>query len=127
MRDDFPTLLFPAKAISVNVFSGNVTENNDSYMFDSGEQCVVIPADGMYKIELEVDAELKSYNSNILRGLQQYVDASSSIAEQLVDIPYRLSDNTPFEIPRLRNLLNSEEGATIEWIRGNYYKDYYKG
>lgn len=110
-----------------NVFSGNVTENNDSYMFDSGEQCVVIPADGMYKIELEVDAELKSYNGNILRGLQQYVDVSSSIAEQLVDIPYRLSDNTPFEIQLVRNVLNSEEGATIELIRGKYNKEYYKG
>ena len=110
-----------------NVFEGTVTENHDSYMFDSGEQCIVIPADGMYKIELDVDAQLKSYNNNKVNGLQQYVDASDSIAEELVEIPYRLSDNTPFEIQLVRNVLNTDEGATIELIRGKYNKEYYNG
>lgn len=109
-----------------NVFDGTVTENNNSYMFDSGEQCIVIPADGMYKIELEVDAQLKSYNNNKVNGVQQYI-ASNSIAESLVEIPYRISDNTPFEIQLVRNVLNNDEGATIELIRGKYNKEYYKG
>ena len=110
-----------------NVFSGNVTENTDSYIFDSGEQCIVVPADGMYKIDLEVDARLKDYNGNIVQGTQQYVDSSSNIAQQLVNIPYRLSDNTPFEIQLVRNVLNSQDGATIELIRGKHNKEYYKG
>ena len=110
-----------------NVFEGTVTENTDSYMFDSGEQCIVVPADGMYKIDLEVDARLKDYNGNIVQGTQQYVDSSSNIAQQLVNIPYRLSDNTPFEIQLVRNVLYSDDGATVELIRGKHNKEYYKG
>lgn len=110
-----------------NVFSAAVTENVDSYMFDPGEQCIVVPADGMYKIDIEVDAQLKSFNNNKIHGVQQYIDNSSSIAEQVIDIPYRLSDNTPFEIQLVRNVLNSDEGATIELIRGKHNKEYYRG
>ena len=112
-----------------NTMDGNgvVTENIDSYMYDPDEHCIVIPNDGFYKIELEIDAQLQNYNGNILRGSQQYVDASNSIATQMVNIPYRLMDNTPFEVQLVRNVLNSEDGATIELIRGKYNKEYYKG
>ena len=112
-----------------NVMDGNgvVTENFDSYMYDPDEHCIVIPNDGFYKIELEIDAQLQNYNGNIVRGLQQHVDSSQTIAEEMVNIPYRLKDNTPFEIQLVRNVLNSEDGATIELIRGKYNKEYFRG
>lgn len=112
-----------------NVMDGNgvVTENFDSYMYDPDEHCIVIPNDGFYKIELEIDAQLQNYNGNIVRGLQQHVDSSQTIAEEMVNIPYRLKDNTPFEIQLVRNVLNSEDGATIELIKGKYNKEYFRG
>ena len=104
-----------------------VTENHDTYMFDPGEQCVVIPADGWYKIEMEVDASLLPRLNNTVTGLQQRVVENRQVEEVECVMPYRIADVTPFEIQLVRNVLKSDEGATIELIRGKQNKEYLKG
>ena len=95
-----------------------VTENISSYMFDVGEQCVVIPADGAYRIDLEVEAVLDTtFNNGEIKGEQEYYTSQSS-ETYLVTRPQNITETCPIEIQLVRNVLNGD--ANIELIKGKH-------
>lgn len=103
-----------------------VTENSGTYMFDPGEQCVVIPADGCYKIDLEVTATLDtSFNNGKIKGLMKkwnFDTAFPVYEEEEEEFNVGLSEMTPIEIQLVRNVLNDENN--IELIKGQHNRDW---
>lgn len=101
-----------------NVFNGTVTENIQSYMFDEGEQCVVVPADGAYRIDLEVTATLDTtFNNGQIKGEQEYYTSESS-ETYLITAQQSITETCPIEIQLVRNVVNGD--ANIELIKGKH-------
>lgn len=108
-----------------NMFEGDVTENEDSYLFDPGERCVVVPADGCYRIELDVTATLDtSYNGGYLNVLRKQWTTASTPSIEEVDwrVAQDFSEICPVEIQLTRNTLNDE--GDIELIKGKNNRDW---
>lgn len=103
-----------------------VTENSDTYMFDPGEQCIVIPADGFYKIDLSVTATLDtSFNNGKIKGLvhKWNFDTSFPVYEdEEEEFNVGLNEMTPIEIQLVKNVLNGDNN--IELIKGQHNRDW---
>lgn len=102
-----------------------VTENSDTYMFDPGEQCIVIPADGFYKIDLEVTATLDTtFNSGKIKGLMKHwvLGTYPTVEEEEEEFNVGLNEITPIEIQLVKNVLNDEN--EIELIKGEHNRDW---
>lgn len=102
-----------------------VTENINSYMFDPGEQCIVIPADGCYRIELEVSATLDtSFNNGKIKGLTKKWNLGTypTVEEAEEEFNVGLNEMTPIEIQLVRNVLN--DNNNIELIKGRHNRDW---
>lgn len=101
-----------------NVFNGTVTENISGYMFDEGEQCIVVPADGAYRIDLEVTAALDTtFNNGQIKGEQEYYTSESS-ETYLITAQQSITETCPIEIQLVRNVVNGD--ANIELIKGKH-------
>ena len=105
-----------------NVFDKNqatVTENIQSYLFDDGEQCVVIPADGAYRIELDVTATLDTtWNSGKVKGDLTFWTGSADggTEDYELELVQDILENTPLEVQLVRNVVNDD--GQIELIKG---------
>ena len=103
-----------------------VTENAPTYLYDPGECCLVIPADGFYKIDLQVELDLQAtYNNGYVDGLQTHVVSGDTMEDTVCHIPYNLTWNTPVEVQLVRNVVNDQ--ATLELIKGKNNKYYKRG
>lgn len=93
-----------------------VTSNNKSFLYNEGENCIVIPADGLYKIRLTTkgrlpDQTVKTYEYKVLTGEVMYWP---------VTLNTELQRDMPIEIQLVRNT------NECELIKGSYqwtYKD----
>lgn len=113
-----------------------VTENSDTYLYDNGEHCIVIPADGFYRITVDYDMEwnltafgntLKCYGRYSMLGAGGDMD-DDIVTVHLDDIQknyltyQNLAYSFPFEIQLVKNFQDSEK---IELI-GSAHKPEYK-
>lgn len=96
----------------------------DTYMWQPGERCIVIPSTGWYKIEMSVTMKLNtSSNLTAKQWLAIYDDidlAYNNTALKLEEGNLTFAPDfkitTPFEIQLVRNYTNSDD--TIELIKG---------
>lgn len=108
-----------------NVFdsgSSVVTENIQSYLFDAGEQCIVIPADGAYRFDIEVSATLDtSFNNGKLTGSTEFWTGQES-STQYFDIVYDqdILETCPIEIQLVRNVVNEDGQIELIKSKNNY-------
>ena len=96
-----------------------ITVNSDTYMYDPNENCVVIPADGFYEIELTTQSTL---NTSSLSNVMQYKVDGEEIVEDEFTIQGNLQETMPIEIQLVRNYDDN-----IELIKGKYNKKYKDG
>lgn len=102
---------------------GSVTMGVDSsYMFNPGENLITVPADGFYKIDLDVDAQLNQTANLTARQWvhEQFSDfevMTNSVTEK--DITFRpdFKITTPLEIQLIKNYGTDDE-SSIELIKG---------
>ena len=99
---------------STNNSGVNVQVLQDTYMFDPGEQVIVIPADGWYKISLSAKATL-SGTGTVFAAEQwttTFVDGEE-FKKREINIKRGLKEHTPLEIQLIRNYSDN-----IELIKG---------
>ena len=102
--------------------AGNsVTVNNPTYMFDPGEQVVVIPADGWYRIELSATTTLNT-TGNITAAQYQVDFVDKELFYEDVTMPVGLHEITPVEIQIVKNYDDN-----IELIKGKHNRKYANG
>lgn len=104
---------------------GTVTENIDSYAYDNDECCIVIPADGCYRFELDITATLDTtWNNGKINAVRKAYDRRDQTS--LIDIDFETNDDisfiTPIEIQLVKNVLN--DNANIELIKGRFNRDW---
>lgn len=112
------------KAIRLyDVLSAGTTTMADSYMYDPNEKCIVIPADGFYKIDMEVSATLDT-TGNLTFAQSCITDNGSGndIEEKDVTMAVGLNEVTPIEIQLVRNYEDN-----CELIKGKDNKEYVNG
>ena len=99
-----------------------VTENISSYLFDSGEQCIVIPADGAYRFDIEVSATLDTswHNGKLSASTEFWTGQESST--QFFDIVYDqdILETCPIEIQLVRNVVNEDGQIELIKSKNNY-------
>ena len=110
-----------------NMFAdgSRVTENIDSYLFDEGEQCLVVPADGCYRFDLEVTASLDTtWNGGKVNVARKVMTFSQYpvIETQNVNLDQDIQYICPIEIQLTRNTLGDE--GDIELIKGVHNRDW---
>lgn len=99
-----------------------VTENIPSYLFDAGEQCIVIPADGAYRFELEVTATLDtSYHSGKITGSTTFWSGQEANTNDY-DIVYtqNILETCPIEVQLVRNVVNGDNDIELIKSKNNY-------
>ena len=98
---------------------GNVSATTYQYMYQPYEHLIVIPADGFYKINLNVSAQLDTSSSFTA---EQYVrDSSSDIVTSAITLTPSFNEITPLEIQLVRNYDDSIELIKGKWNK--YYRD----
>lgn len=110
-----------------NMFAdgGRVTENIDSYLFDEGEQCLVVPADGCYRFDLEVTATLDTtWNGGKVNVARKVMTFSQypTIETENVNLNQEIQYVCPIEIQLTRNTLGDE--GDMELIKGPHNRDW---
>ena len=103
-----------------NVLQGSVTSTS-SYMYQPNESVIVIPADGFYKIEMDVSSTLQTTGN--LR-VQQYFYSQvpeKQIRKAYMNVPVGFDDTTPIEIALVKNYDDSYE--LIKGKRNIIYKN----
>ena len=96
---------------------------NDTYMYDPNEKCIVIPADGFYKIELEITSTLDTTGS-LTFGQDVITDngMGNDIETKDVTMPVGFNEVTPLEVHLIRNYNDN-----CELIKGKNNKEYVNG
>ena len=108
-----------------NAFDQNqatVTENIPSYLFDAGEQAIVIPASGAYRIDLEVSATLDtSWHSGKITGYTEFWTGQGDAREQY-DITYDqdILEVCPIEVQLVKNVINGDANIELIKSKNNY-------
>lgn len=95
-----------------------VTTQSQHFLFDENSNCIVIPANGLYKIKLEVDCRIPTQTLTA----KEYIYNSKGETE-LVDhtLNNNLQDDMPIEIQLVRNNDN------CELIHGSHQWNYTNG
>lgn len=94
--------------------NSNITRQSQHYMFDDFSNCIVIPADGLYKIKMNVDITLPTQTLKA----QEYINSDDTV---LVNLNNSLKDDMPVEIQLVKN--NNE----CELIHGPLQWEFTKG
>ena len=95
----------------------------DTYMYDPNEKCIVIPADGFYKIELEVTSTLNTTgNLSFSQNVITQNGAGNDITGQTVSMPASFLEVSPIEIQLVKNYDDN-----CELIKGKNNKEYVNG
>lgn len=100
---------------TVNVFQ------QPSYMYQPNENCIVIPADGFYKIYMSVSSSLAT--TGTIKAKQYTVDTiEREMNEEELELNVGFYETTPIEIQLVRNYDDN-----IELIKGKHNRQYYDG
>lgn len=94
--------------------NSNITRQNQHYLFDDFSNCIVIPADGLYKIKMYVDIKLPTQTLKA----QEYINSDDTVT---VNLNNSLKDDMPVEIQLVKN--NNE----CELIHGPLQWEFTKG
>lgn len=119
------------KFTSVDIYDlladGNVSIDAPTYLYDRGDNLIVIPADGFYKIDMSVDCTLDTTGD--ITVMQRVVTGHGASGEdravtgmEQFTLPVGLDEVTPVEIQLVRNYEDS-----IELIKGKNNKRYVNG
>lgn len=98
-----------------------VTVNSPTYMYDPGEQVVVIPADGWYRVELSATTTLNT-TGDITAAQHLYDPITREMSYEDLTLPVGLYEITPVEIQLVRNYDDN-----VELIKGKHNRKYYTG
>ena len=104
---------------------GTKTFNINSYMFDPDEKCIVIPADGYYKIFLSVSTTLDTTQPTFTAAQNVITNGGAGDDIEYVDITgitKNLYETCPVEVQLVRNYEDN-----IELIKGKWNKQYVNG
>lgn len=91
-----------------------ITGGSQHYLFDDFSNCIVIPADGLYKITMYVDITLPTQTLKA----QEYINSDDTV---IVNLNNSLKDDMPVEIQLVKN--NNE----CELIHGPLQWEFTKG
>ena len=108
-----------------DILKSGSTTLSQSYMYDPNEKCIVIPADGFYKIYLHTETNLDYTNTAITAAQSVKVtgDAGKTdIQPKDITMTIGLDEVTPVEIQLVRNYSDN-----IELIKGKWNKKYDNG
>ncbi|WP_295590216.1 hypothetical protein [uncultured Methanobrevibacter sp.] len=101
---------------------GNVTLSASTYMYQPDEHIIVIPADGFYKIEMDVTSNLNTTSNITAAQYTRYSQAEEELNEEDLQLAPGLFEITPLEIHLVRNY-----GDNIELIKGKNNTSYVDG
>ena len=111
--------------------SATVTVNNDNYMFDPGEQVIVIPKSGWYRIGMKARVVLNDPNTTFT-ATQWYCSLSgpdAQLEEKAITLKKDLMFITPVEVQLIRNYNDNIElikgNTNIEWATGDPNQETY--
>lgn len=117
---NFDTIMYWNMLDSVNNSAVTVDIQNDTYMYDPNEMAFVIPADGWYRINFQINSARLSGNGTSFQATQwttTYYDGDEFKREK-VDMTRDISSQqTPLEIQIIRNYSDN-----IELIKGKVNK-----
>ena len=106
-----------------DILEGSVTVANPTYLYQPDEHIIVIPADGFYKIEMDVTASLNTSVSFTAAQYTRYNQAEEELSEEDLQLNPGLSEITPLEIALVRNYDDNYElikgKNNTEYIDGN--------
>ena len=120
---NFGTVQFWNIMDSKNNSAATVTMNSDSYMYDPTESLIVIPADGWYRIKLNVSASLSGAGTTfVAKQWTTTFNDGDEFKERDVTITRGFVEHTPLEIQLIRNYDNN-----IELIKGSKNVKYMTG
>lgn len=106
-----------------DILKSGSTSINDTYMYDPNEKLIVIPADGFYKIDLQVSSRLTTTgNLTVMQNLITNGGTGDNIEQKNVTITPSLLESTPIEIQLVRNYDDN-----CELIKGKHNKEYING
>lgn len=102
---------------------GQSTVQNKSYLFDSGDNVIVIPADGAYRIGLEYDIQVSGTSISVTEKCYSgNTGEDADLYDYQETIPVDIKETTPVELQLVRNCHNLENN--IELIKGKMNKAY---
>lgn len=102
---------------------GASTIQSKSYLYDSGDSVIVIPADGAYRISLEYDIQVSGTSINVTEKMYSgNTGDDEDITDYQETIPVDIKETTPVELQLVRNSHNLENN--IELIKGKHNKAY---
>lgn len=108
---------------------GSSTLNHKSYMYDAGDEVIVIPADGAYRIELSYDITVSGETGNTIDIVEMYYSGSTinpeDIGESAHTVTVDINETCPVEIQLVRNCQNLKNN--IELVKGKKNKAYNGG
>lgn len=102
--------------------SGTTIVNQPTYMFDDNEKCIVIPADGWYKIDLRATCTLESGEITAVQNVITDGGAGDDIEEKELTMQRNLYETCPVEIQLVRNYNDN-----LELIKGKWNTEYSNG
>lgn len=114
---------FPSIRI-YDLLKTGATTVSDNYMYDPNEKLIVIPADGWYRIYLNVESRLNTSNTSITASQNVITNggAGDDIEQKDIEMPIGMDEVTPVEIQLVRNYEDN-----IELIKGKWNKEYANG
>ena len=90
----------------------NTTINEGTYLFDPNDRVIVIPADGFYRIDLSVTAQLKQ-GDGAIKADHWVINYNNDGGEiQTMTEPLSFRRNTPFEVQLVKNY-DPDEGCEL--------------
>lgn len=106
-----------------DILKSGSTSLNDTYMYDPNEKMIVIPADGFYKIDLQVSSRLNTTSAlTVGQNLITNGGTGNDIEQKNVTITPSFLESTPIEIQLVRNYDDN-----CELIKGKNNKEYING
>ena len=106
-----------------DILKSGSTSINDTYMYDPNEKLIVIPADGFYKIDLQVSSRLTTTgNLTVMQNVITNGGSGNDIEQKDFTITPSFLESTPIEIQLVRNYNDN-----CELIKGKHNKEYING
>ena len=106
-----------------DILKSGSTSINDTYMYDPNEKLIVIPADGFYKIDLQVSSRLTTTgNLTVMQNVITNGGSGNDIEQKNFTITPSFLESTPIEIQLVRNYNDN-----CELIKGKHNKEYING
>lgn len=107
-----------------DLMKSGATPSSQTYMYDPNEKMIVIPADGWYKIDMDIQCRLSTASSSIT-AVQSVVSddgTGDEFEDKTLEMPIGLDEITPVEIQLIRNYDDD-----VELIKGKWNKEYLNG